>query len=316
MADLPVEIDAGAAAPNEAAGNAGGDFLRGYATLPIVRQLGLMLALAATVAVGVSVVLWMREPDYKPLTGIGSARQANAAAEALQAANIPYRLDDSTGMLLVPAEVLHQARMKIAGVGGLSGDQEGFELLDKDQGFGVSQFMETNMFRRSLEGELARSITQHQLRTARARASRHSEVDGVPARSTHADGERDGWARTRTIAQHRSGARHHESGGGRRYRTDGRSRHRRRSVRTAAVRAGRRHRAGRHRSPVQIRAAARNESAREGAQHSAAHRRREPFHRRSGRGRRLHVGRGNGRAVQPGSTGAAQRADVERAARR
>ncbi len=159
MADLPVEIDAGAAVPTEAAGNAGGDFLRGYATLPIVRQLGLMLALAATVAVGVSVVLWMREPDYKPLTGIGSARQANAAAEALQAANIPYRLDDSTGMLLVPAEVLHQARMKIAGVGGLGGDQEGFELLDKDQGFGVSQFMETNMFRRSLEGELARSIT-------------------------------------------------------------------------------------------------------------------------------------------------------------
>ena len=53
MADLPVEIDAGAAAPTEAAGSAGGDFLRGYATLPVVRQLGLMLALAATVAVGV-----------------------------------------------------------------------------------------------------------------------------------------------------------------------------------------------------------------------------------------------------------------------
>ena len=94
MADLPVEIDAGGAATGDAAGNAGGDFLRGYATLPIVRQLGLMLALAATVAVGVSVVLWMREPDYKPLTGIGSARQANAAAEALQAANIPYRRTD------------------------------------------------------------------------------------------------------------------------------------------------------------------------------------------------------------------------------
>ena len=156
MADLPVEIDAGADAGG--GGNSGGNFLRGYSTLPIVRQLGLMLALAATVAVGVSVVLWMREPDYKPLTGIGSPRQANAAAEALQAANIPYRLDDSSGMLMVPSEVLHQARMKIAGVGGLSGDQEGFELLDKDQGFGVSQFMETNMFRRSLEGELARSI--------------------------------------------------------------------------------------------------------------------------------------------------------------
>src|SRR4051794_13991136 len=134
MADLPVELDSGTQDAGRA-GSSGGDFLRGYAALPIVRQLGLMLALAATVAVGVSVVLWMRDPDYKPLTGIASARQANAAAEALQAANIPYRLDDGTGMLMVPAESLHQARMKIAGVGGLGGDQEGFELLDKDQGF-------------------------------------------------------------------------------------------------------------------------------------------------------------------------------------
>jgi len=156
MADLPVEVDAGAGTEGTRSG--GGDFLRGYASLPIVRQLGLMLALAATVAVGVSVVLWMREPDYKPVTGITSPRQANAAAEALQAANIPYRLDDGSGTLMVPSEFLQQARMKIAGAGGLSGDQEGFELLDKDQGFGVSQFMETNMFRRSLEGELARSI--------------------------------------------------------------------------------------------------------------------------------------------------------------
>ncbi len=152
MADLPIEVD------DAGRGNSGSNFLRGYASLPIVRQLGLMLALAATVAVGVSVVLWMRDPDYKPLTGVVSPRQANAAAETLQAANIPFRLDEGSGTLMVPADQLHQARMKIAGLGGLSGDQEGFELLDKDQGFGVSQFMETNMFRRSLEGELARSI--------------------------------------------------------------------------------------------------------------------------------------------------------------
>lgn len=159
MADLPVEVSPGGGAVVDRSGSSGGDFLRGYATLPIVRQLGLMLALAASVAVGVSVVMWMREPDYKPLTGVVSPRQANAAAEALQAANIKYHLDDSTGMLLVPAEAIHQARMIIAGSGGMSGDQSGFELLDKDQGFGVSQFMETNMFRRSLEGELARSIS-------------------------------------------------------------------------------------------------------------------------------------------------------------
>jgi len=48
--------------------------------------------------------------------------------------------------------------MKIAGAQIPSGEQAGFELLDKDQGFGVSQFMEAALHRRSLEGELARSI--------------------------------------------------------------------------------------------------------------------------------------------------------------
>jgi flagellar M-ring protein FliF len=154
MADLPVEIEAGGGETMPV-----GDLLRGFGALPIFRQVGLMLALAGSIAVGFSVVLWMRDPDYKPLTGIVSARQANDAAEVLQAANIPYRLDEGSGTLLVPATMLHEARMKMAGAGGVEGDQLGFELLDKDQGFGVSQFMETNMFRRSLEGELARSIT-------------------------------------------------------------------------------------------------------------------------------------------------------------
>ena len=36
--------------------------------------------------------------------------------------------------------------------------QKGYDLLDEDPGFGVSQFREFNNHRRSVEGELARSI--------------------------------------------------------------------------------------------------------------------------------------------------------------
>ncbi len=157
MAELPVEADH--ALVSQEAG--GPSFLRGFSALPMFRQVGLLLALAASVAMGFSVVLWMREPDYKPLTGVSSAYQANQVAEVLQAEGIPYRMDSGTGMLMVPVESLHVARMKIAG-SDVGGGQVGFELLDRDQGFGVSQFMETAMHRRSLEGELARSITSIQ----------------------------------------------------------------------------------------------------------------------------------------------------------
>jgi len=42
----------------------------------------------------------------------------------------------------------------------MPGDRNmGFELLDKDQPLGTSQFMESARYRRSLEGELARTIS-------------------------------------------------------------------------------------------------------------------------------------------------------------
>ncbi len=134
------------------------DFLRGFGSLPIVRQVGLMIALAASVALGVAVVLWMQQDDFRTLTGIDSPAKANEVVAVLDASGIPSRIDPRSGMLLVPADRLHEARMKMAGAGIADGSQSGFELLDKDQGFGVSQFMETARYRRSLEGELSRSV--------------------------------------------------------------------------------------------------------------------------------------------------------------
>ena len=159
MADMPAEVSANPPAPRPAAGR-GLDmsFLVGFGSLPIVRQIGLMIGLAASVALGVAVVLWSQDEEYRPLTGVVSARQTNEVAEVLSSSGIPHRLDPASGMLLVPAERIHEARMKMAGANVVDGSQMGFELLDQEQGFGVSQFMEVARYRRSLEGELARSI--------------------------------------------------------------------------------------------------------------------------------------------------------------
>lgn len=159
MADMPAEVSETPPASRPAAGR-GLDmsFLVGFGSLPIVRQIGLMIGLAASVALGVAVVLWSQDEEYRPLTGAVSARQTNEVAEVLGASGIPHRLDPASGMLLVPAERIHEARMKMAGANIVDGSQMGFELLDQEQGFGVSQFMEVARYRRSLEGELARSI--------------------------------------------------------------------------------------------------------------------------------------------------------------
>ncbi|MEQ8861302.1 MAG: flagellar basal-body MS-ring/collar protein FliF [Pseudomonadales bacterium] len=162
MADLPAEVtDSRAVGANRSAAAARGldlSFLVGFGSLPMVRQIGLMIGLAASVALGFAVVLWSQQEDYRALTGVVSARQTNEVAEVLSGSGIPHRVDPASGMLLVPADRIHEARMKMAGANIVDGSQMGFELLDQDQGFGVSQFMEVARYRRSLEGELARSI--------------------------------------------------------------------------------------------------------------------------------------------------------------
>jgi len=131
---------------------------RGFYALPLLRQFGLMAGLAASVAIGVAVVLWSQQPSYRMLYS-GLAEQDSAAVvQSLQKSGIAYELADGTGTVLVPADQVHEARLKLAGEGLPKGVGAGFELLDNQKGFGVSQFMENARYQRALEGELAQTI--------------------------------------------------------------------------------------------------------------------------------------------------------------
>ncbi len=133
--------------------------LAGMAALPVVRQVGLLLGLAASVALGFYVVLWSKDPAYRMLYSHLSDRDAATVTQTLQQANIKYRIDPETGALLVEGDKIHQARMALAASGFAADGELGFELLDKEQGFGTSQFMQTARYQRALEGELARTVT-------------------------------------------------------------------------------------------------------------------------------------------------------------
>jgi flagellar M-ring protein FliF len=130
----------------------------GFARLPALRQLGLMAGLAASVAIGVAVVLWSQKPNYSLLYGSLSSKDSAAIMQALQQGNIPYKVDDSNGAVMVPAGKVHEARMKLASDGLPKGSGVGFELLQKEQALGTSQFIEQARYQHALEIELGRSI--------------------------------------------------------------------------------------------------------------------------------------------------------------
>ena len=134
-------------------------FLENLSEMTMLRQVGLMVGLAASVAIGFAVVLWSQQPDYRPLYGSLSGMDSKQIMETLAAADIAYTVEPNSGALLVKADDVARARMKLAAAGVAPSDSNiGFEILDKDQGLGTSQFMEATRYRRGLEGELARTI--------------------------------------------------------------------------------------------------------------------------------------------------------------
>lgn len=148
-----------------------GDFLEGFSRLTVARQVGFIVALIASVAVAFAIVMWMwtKEPDdYRPLFGRLDPANAASVVEALDQNAIPYKIEKNTGIILVDANNVHLARMKIAELGFPSSQIKGFEIMDAEQPLGTSQFVENTRYQRSIEGELARTITSiNSIRTAR-----------------------------------------------------------------------------------------------------------------------------------------------------
>jgi flagellar M-ring protein FliF len=146
----------------------GGDLAEGFSSLNLFRQVGLMVALAASVAIGFAVVLWTQGEDYRPLLGRMDNLDAASVVQVLEQNRIKFKLDNNTGAVLVAADEIHMARLKLAEVGLPGSSTPGFELMDKEQPLGTSQFVESTRYQRSIEGELARTITSiSSIRSAR-----------------------------------------------------------------------------------------------------------------------------------------------------
>ncbi|BCA39157.1 flagellar basal-body MS-ring/collar protein FliF [Kluyvera ascorbata] len=120
-------------------------------------KIPLMVASAAAVAVLVAMVLWAKSPDYRTLFSNLSDQDGGAIVTQLTQMNIPYRFADNGGALEVPADKVHELRLRLAQLGLPKGGSVGFELLDQEK-FGISQFSEQVNYQRALEGELARTI--------------------------------------------------------------------------------------------------------------------------------------------------------------
>ncbi len=147
------EVDA-----NQEIANAGGPAVPKLGSNPIFKQIGAMMGIAVSVALGVAVVLWAQEPDYSVLDASMTEKDVVDVVNALQQSNIQHKIDATSGALLIESGKLQEAKLKLASMGLPRSSGMGFELMTADPGFGVSQLVEKARHQRAIEGELARTI--------------------------------------------------------------------------------------------------------------------------------------------------------------
>jgi len=127
------------------------------ASLDQGQRLRLALGIVLFVAIGVVGLVMGRQAEWRILYSNLADKDGGAVIAQLATMNVPYKHSDGGGAILVPADRVHDVRLKLASMGLPKGSVNGFEMMESNR-FGMTQFQERLTFQRGLEGELTRSI--------------------------------------------------------------------------------------------------------------------------------------------------------------
>ncbi|HEY0961889.1 MAG TPA: flagellar basal-body MS-ring/collar protein FliF [Pseudomonadales bacterium] len=127
-------------------------------SLNIVRQFGLMLVLAAAIALGTAVVMWSRDQDMSVLYPDLSPTDSSAVLAVLEQGAVPYEIDQRSGLISVPTSQVQQLRLQLASQGLPRTNASGFDMLYEESTLGTSNFLEQARYNRALEQELVQTI--------------------------------------------------------------------------------------------------------------------------------------------------------------
>ena len=127
------------------------------AGLEPAQRMRLGLGIAVFIAIGVIGLMMGRQAEWRVLYSNLADKDGGAIVAQLSQMNVPYKHADGGGAILVPADKVHDTRLRLASLGLPKGSVAGFEMMESNR-FGMTQFQERLTFQRGLEGELTRSI--------------------------------------------------------------------------------------------------------------------------------------------------------------
>jgi flagellar M-ring protein FliF len=129
----------------------------GLARMDQGQKIKLALGVLALVGIIAAYFFMGRQAEWRVLYTNLSDRDGGAIVGQLTQMNVPYKHTEGGQAIMVPADKVHDTRLRLASQGLPKGSVAGFELMEANR-FGMTQFQERLTFQRGLEGELSRSI--------------------------------------------------------------------------------------------------------------------------------------------------------------
>jgi flagellar M-ring protein FliF len=131
--------------------------IQSFVQQPAIARAMPLIILSAVLLAALSAWLVLREPAQRDLFRGLPDNDKSAVMQALQSANIPYQVDETSGTLTVSNEDYHAAKIELAGQG-LPRTAPSGDTVMSSMPMGASRAVESEKLRTAREMDLARSI--------------------------------------------------------------------------------------------------------------------------------------------------------------
>jgi len=133
--------------------------INNFQALTLGQRIGVVVVLALAIATIPMLMMLGKEPELVVLFSQLDSEDTRAIIQELGKQGVTYEVGEGGNTIQVPAERVHELRLQLASVGLPESAGVGFEIFDRT-GIGVTPFTQQMNYRRALQGELARTISQ------------------------------------------------------------------------------------------------------------------------------------------------------------
>ena len=130
-----------------------------FQSLTLGQRIGVVVVLALAIATIPLLMIIGKEPELVVLFSQLDSQDTRAIIQELGKQGVSYELGEDGNTIKVPAERVHELRLQLASAGLPESAGVGFEIFDRT-GLGITPFTQQMNYRRALQGELARTISQ------------------------------------------------------------------------------------------------------------------------------------------------------------